>query len=156
MIKPLQLAVFTRARKRPCTTIVLHSTDGRGAQSSISWLAKIGLSYHYIIERDGSVVKCAPTTRVAFHAGASVGPDGPNVNDYSIGISFANWESKGEKITPEQVKAAADVVHEIRMNLPTVKYITRHRDISPGRKTDPALLTRADYEKIAAGMAVWK
>lgn len=145
----------SRARIVKPTVIVLHATDGASAGSSISWLRKIGLSYHYVIERDGSITKCVPTSRVAFHAGKSIGPYGANVNEYSIGIAFANHESKGERLTTAQVSACEQLVHDLKKSLP-IMWVTRHLDISPGRKKDPSMLTKAYYEYVSNGLPMWE
>ena len=155
MIKYLALKAFTRTRRKPCSTIVLHATDGKSASSSVEWLSKIGLSYHYIIERDGHVYKLAPIGRVAFHAGVSEGPEGKNVNDYSIGIAFANYESGKEAITLGQVKAAKKLVEEIVGSGAPIKWVTTHYAISPGRKTDPAMLLKSELKEIAGTVPVW-
>lgn len=139
----------SRARKTHCTTIVLHSTDGASAGSSIHWLRQIGLSYHYVIERDGSITKCVPVSRVALHAGKSLGPNGPDVNRYSIGIAFANRESKDEPITAYQIRAADELINELKSGDPGLKYLTMHKLISPGRKTDPAMLPINEFRGFA-------
>lgn len=156
-IKNLERWLSSRARRQLCTTVVLHATDGASAGSSISWLRKIGLSYHYVIERDGSVTKCVPVGRVAFHAGKSLGPDGPNVNEYSIGISFANHESIGEHLTAKQIWAAEQLCKELKASMPELEHLTLHRVISPRRKKDPSQLSRVHWEAIASasGLRVW-
>lgn len=140
----------SRARKEPITTIVLHATDGRSVGSSISWLRKIGLSYHAVCERDGVISKCVPLSRVAFHAGKSKGPFGDNVNRYSLGFSLANWESRNEKVTEAQEKAISEWVANVCRAYPSITHITTHYWISPGRKTDPAMLNRLIINDIAA------
>lgn len=153
MINRLKLAAFTRPRTADVTTIVLHGSAGKSAESSISWLAKIGLSYHYIIERDGNVTKLAPVNREAFHAGISKGPNGPNVNRYSIGICFATDEK--EPITSAQIVAATKLCREVCKVVPTIKHITCHKFISPGRKTDPARLSTKTLGEIASELKLW-
>lgn len=150
MITNLKNWLSSRARRRPATTIVLHATDGASASSSISWLRQIGLSYHFVIERNGDIAKCVPVGRVAFHAGESNGPDGVNVNAYSVGIAFANRESKGEKLTAAQIDACANLVHELSVKEPTIKHLTTHYAISPGRKTDPAMLSKDTIRAMAS------
>lgn len=140
-----------RARNGSVTTIVLHSTAGGSATGSISWLRKIGLSYHYIIERDGSRHKLVPASSVAFHAGKSIGPNGSNVNNYSIGISFANLNDGKEKITDAQIEAARQLVRELTAVYPSIEFITTHRLISWRRKTDPR---RFDFVSFTAGLGL--
>lgn len=158
VITALKQWLASRPRTQKITTIVLHATDGRSAGSSISWLRSIGLSYHYVIERDGTITKCVPISRTAFHAGKSVGPNGSNVNPYSIGVSFANWESHGEQITAQQVTACRELVAALCNGEKGIKFLTTHYWVSPGRKSDPKWLHRRDIDLIAAvgSLEVWK
>lgn len=153
MAGALRLAAFTRARKVDVTTIVLHGSAGKSAAGSVSWLAKIGLSYHYIIERDGKVTKLAPVNREAFHAGVSKGPNGPNVNRYSVGICFATDEK--EPITLAQIAAAKQLCKDICKVVPTIRHLTCHKHISPGRKTDPARLSTKTLGEMASELKLW-
>jgi N-acetylmuramoyl-L-alanine amidase len=158
MITSLANWLASRPRKRPISTIVLHATDGASAGSSISWLRKIGLSYHYVIERDGAITKCVPLSRIAFHAGKSKGPGGLNVNDYSVGIALANWESRREAITEKQLDALDELVETLAINEPDIKWITTHYWISPGRKTDPKMLRLDDIKSLSSAykLGVWR
>lgn len=143
----------------PCSTIVLHGTGGHSAQSSADWLEHIGLSYHYIINRDGSVLKCVPyKSRYAYHAGKSVGPNGSDVNKYSVGISFANMEDGIEQITIKQIESAIKIINDVCADMKGIKYITRHKDISPGRKYDPKTLSYKALVHIAGmtGLQAWR
>ena len=53
-------------------------------------LVKVKLSYHYLIDRAGSIIRLVTEDRVAWHAGVSRMPtDGREwVNSFSIGVSF--------------------------------------------------------------------
>lgn len=144
-LENLKTWLTSRERRQPCTTIVFHATAGASAASSVSWLRQIGLSYNLLIERDGSVIKAVPLSRVALHAGRSVGPDGANVNSYSIGIAFANRDDGKETITEAQMASARQLVREIEASMPTVKWVTTHKRISPGRKTDPKLFDALSF-----------
>lgn len=156
----------SRARKDPISTIVLHATAGASWKSSYDWLKQIGLSYHYGVERDGIVYKAVPTTRVAYHAGESFGPNGSNVNNYSIGVSFANRDDGKEEITKDQYKAAAELCVELIVANPSIKYITTHAIIAPKRKVDPrgpvagikwsGKFPLDDFVKVVNGMLIAK
>lgn len=140
-IRTLITQLASRARKRPVTTIVLHATAGSTFAGAHATLTLKSLSYHAIVEdqreQDGEINKCVPDTRVAFHAGKSVGPNGPNVNDYSLGASFVNLSNGSDPYSAAQVTAMLDRVESWCLAYPTVKYLTTHYWISPGRKTDP-------------------
>lgn len=140
-IRTLITFLASRARKRPITTIVLHATAGSTAGGAISTLKAKGFSYHAIVEdqreQDGEINKCVPDSRVAFHAGKSVGPDGPNVNDYSLGASFVNLSDGKDPYSVAQVTAMLERCESWCLAYPTIKHLTTHYWISPGRKTDP-------------------
>lgn len=145
----------SRARKHPATGIVLHATAGASAASSISWLRQIGLSYHYVIERDGVVTKCVPLSRVAFHAGVSWAWGGANCNEYTIGICFANRNDGKEPYTAEQTTAALDLVAEIRKDK-NIRWVTSHALCATpsGRKDDPKGYDMAKFAG-ACGLKLW-
>ncbi len=130
-----------RNRTKPITTVVLHATAGSTAVGAISTLVQKQLSYHYIIEdqreTDGKVIKCVPYNKVAFHAGKSKGPDGPNVNEYSIGISFVNSNTGNDPYSQKQYNAALELLTELFKAIPTLSYLTTHYWVSPLRKSDP-------------------
>lgn len=148
-----------RRRSKKITTIVLHATAGGTALSSISHLRNVGNSYHYIIERDGKIYKCVPTDRDAFHSGVSDGPQGPDVNLYSIGISLANFQGfkgKMEGYTDAQIEAMDWLIEQLVNSIPTLKYITTHRIISPGRRADPKGLDLSAYAKKFPKLKPWR
>jgi N-acetylmuramoyl-L-alanine amidase len=136
-IRSLKGWLSFRERKQPTTTIVLHATAGGTIGGALAALRLRKLSYHYLIDQDGTVTKCCPLTKVAFHAGISVGPNGPNVNNYSIGISLVNHNDGKDIYEPEQVRALRELCLELRSYIPSIKWLTTHWAISPGRKTDP-------------------
>jgi len=117
--------------------VILHATAGNSGQSSIEWLAHIGLGYHYIIERDGGIIVGVERDQVAWHSGVSIGWRGKGVNSYSIGIAFANLDNVIEPISPEQTEALKDLLVELQRKAPSLRYISAHKWVSPGRKTDP-------------------
>lgn len=145
----------SRARKVPATTIVLHATGGESASGAISWLRKIGLSYHYVIAKDGQITKCVGISRIAFHAGVSDGPAGKYVNNYSIGISMANRNDGVDPYPQAQVAACVDLCKELVAALPSLKWLTCHYSIAPTRKTDPKGFPSRMVAD-ACGLTPWK
>lgn len=148
------------------STIVLHATAGGTAQSTIDWLRNPwamvkgvltkfpDASYHYIIERDGTIYKCVPTTKKAWHAGVSKGPHGSLVNDYSIGIAFAN-RNDGEEVTPEQAQAAQDLIHALWVGNRHLAFCTTHRLIT-SRKSDPKGFGFYEFVKHRTMLKPWR
>lgn len=157
-IKTLGYWLASRARKVPCDTVVLHASAGSTFSGALQALKQRELSYHYIIEdereTDGLVRKCVPYGRVAFHAGKSFGPKGSNVNNYSVGISFVNRNDGLDGYSKAQIQAARDLILELKQAIPTLKYITTHFAISPGRKTDPRNFPVKELAA-AVGLETW-
>jgi N-acetyl-anhydromuramyl-L-alanine amidase AmpD len=171
-----------RSKPRPASVaisgIILHSTDGWSATSSIAWQRLTGTSYTYIIERDGTAYKCVPISQAANHAGSSYGwreelrgvsraqnsvtkkfKAGCSVNSYTIGIAFANRESKGEQLTQAQLDAAMELI-QILVAADKgghLKYVSTHYAVSPKRKFDPAMLPIKELRKLAElnGLRLW-
>ena len=145
----------SRDRKQPATGIVLHASGGERAAGAIAWLTQINLSYHFIIDKDGTVTKLVPLSRVAKHAGVSTGWAGKNCNDYTIGICFANKNDGKDEYTHEQIASCVQLCVDIKRADRNIRHLTTHYWISPGRKTDPKGL---NVEAIArdCGLNIWK
>lgn len=92
-------------------TIVLHADAADNAKASISWIAspQSKVSYHVLIDRDGSVYRFVETARRAWHAGVSLFDGRSNVNDFSIGLAFANKNDGVEPYTDLQYEVGAAV-----------------------------------------------
>lgn len=118
--------------------LVIHGTAGTDA-GDLSWCRspQAGVSYHYLILRDGTVHRLVPEDRRAWHAGASAWSGRPNCNDFSIGIGLSN-KGPGEPYPEAQFRAAIELVRDImqRRRIPP-SCVAGHADISPGRKSDP-------------------
>lgn len=136
------------------TGVILHATAGASGQSSVEYLFSTGFGYHYIIERNGDIIVGIPKEQIAWHAGKSKGWAGSNCNRYTIGVAFANRDN-GEPITQAQLDAAESLLLELKRKVPSLKWVSTHKWISPGRKTDPvAFSPKAGSE--FGGLTVWK
>lgn len=156
IVKPLGTWLPHRARRPGVTvdTVVLHATAGDGLSGSISWLRTIGLSYHYLVDRDGTIVKAVPYSFEAWHVGVSRGPQGTGVNRYSVGIALANRNDGRDPYTLAQTKAVGELVLALEGDLP-LKWLTTHYWVSPGRKTDPIRYPIVPLA-IETGLQVWR
>ena len=134
--------------------VIIHATAGNSGQSSIEWLAQVGLGYHYIIERDGAIIVGVPRDQVAWHSGTSFGWEGKGCNSYTIGIAFANLDNVIEPICPEQESALRELVAELIRKEPGLQYISAHKWVSPGRKTDP--IRWNPQGKFYEGLRIWR
>jgi N-acetyl-anhydromuramyl-L-alanine amidase AmpD len=122
--------------------IVLHHTAvAANAQSTANFFAdpKSKVSAHFVVDRDGSVIRCVPDDKRAWHAGRSSFNGVANVNDYSLGIEIANVGDGVEPYPEPQVTTVVKLVAYLAKtyNIPLAN-VTRHRDIAipAGRKTD--------------------
>jgi N-acetylmuramoyl-L-alanine amidase len=152
-------------------TVILHATAGSTLEGAISTLRAKGYGYQYLIDKDGKVYKGAPANAAVAHAGDSVGPQGRYCNRYTIGVCFVNLNGQEIKVvdgkkklvvtgkldpyTPAQMASCRELLRELRKAIPTLKYLTTHAIVSPGRKTDPLGF---NYVAMAAdtGLTAWR
>lgn len=126
---------------RNINTVIVHSTfnNSGGDKYDIDLVIKqfstYGVSAHYVIGRDGKIYQLVDEKDNSYHAGKSSLPDGTtNVNSCSIGIELMT--SYTESPTEEQNKALLNLINDIKKRY-SIKYVLRHSDIAPVRKTDP-------------------
>lgn len=171
-IKPIKTWLEHGNRDGQPNLVVLHATAGASAKSSIDHLRDKGLSYHYIIARDGKdatwtsesdgseavIFQCVPVENSAFHASTRIpvpGTDGGRVNKWAIGISLANIQNGQELYTEAQITALRELLAALKTSMPSLTYLTTHAVIQPWNRSDP---TRIDGATIAAefGFTWWK
>lgn len=127
--------------KRNVDIIVVHSTYFHGPDSfSVSGILKQfkqnNVCAHYIIGRGGQIYLAVKENSIAYHAGVSKlpGTNRTSINSSSIGIEII--DTPHTPPTDAQYESLVQLVEEIKKRHP-IKYIVRHSDIAPGRKTDP-------------------
>lgn len=131
-----------RPKTKPIDTLVVHHTASAGNAAAVIryWQGLQSpnrVNAHYVVDRSGEVWKCVPTSRAAWHAGPSLGPQGKNVNGYSVGIELCN-RGDGEKYPPAQYEALLLLIAELKAALPLVHVMAHHGCCMPkGRKIDP-------------------
>jgi N-acetylmuramoyl-L-alanine amidase len=127
--------------------IVLHGTAGRTDEGDLGWLCQrgSGVSYHYMVGRDGKVYRLVQDEKRAWHAGLSVYDDKPNVNNYSIGVALSNNGSGKEQYPVQQCIAAGILLALIckEWGIPSHRIVGHnhisgaHTGVRPDPKTDP-------------------
>lgn len=132
---------FAPNSNRKVNSVIVHSTfnNSGGEKYDIDLVLKqfstYGVSAHYVIGRDGTIYQLVDEKDNSYHAGKSSLPDGTtNVNSCSIGIEIMT--SYTESPTEEQNKALLNLINSIKQRH-SIKYVLRHSDIAPVRKTDP-------------------
>lgn len=151
-IKPVEKYVnfgFIKVENRKIEAIIVHSVfnnsggDFYDVDLVIKQFSRYRVSAHYLIGRDGTIYQLVKERDIAYHAGKSQLPDGrKGVNSCSIGIELITAFT--EAPTNEQIQALAALVNNIKSRY-SIKFVLRHSDIAPGRKTDPWNMNWDDF-----------
>ena len=124
------------------TFIIIHYTGMQSERESLKRLTspKSKVSCHYLIRRNGEIIRLVEDKNVAWHAGKSKWGKFKNLNKNSIGIELVN---KGHKygyqnFTKPQLMKLSQLCKKLKKKyIIKNKYILGHSDISPLRKIDP-------------------
>jgi len=144
-------------RQLPIAMVVLHYTGMQSGAAAIDWLAnpESGVSAHYVVAEDGTVLRMVDETKRAWHAGRSYWRGIADVNSASIGIEIVN---PGHEFGYVPFPAAQmDAVHQLVADIVAHHAIrpanvVGHSCIAPTRKADPGELF--DWPRLArAGLA---
>ena len=104
---------------------VIHHTGGGSMSGAIETLKQRGLSYHYMIDKNGTVKQLIPGKGIGYHAGY-----GPNQSTFGIAL-VAEDDSK---VTPEQIQAAANLNTNLASKYGyNSKNVFGHGEISAGK-----------------------
>ncbi len=134
--------------------VVIHCTELPDLASARSHGEKVvhasgtGNCGHYYVDRDGSIVRYVPGTRVANHVRGH--------NPYSIGIELVNlgrfpdwWDSQHQTMTdpyPDaQIHALRELLTQLQAEFPNLRKIAGHEDLDTETvpaSDDPALQVR--------------
>lgn len=135
--------------------VVLHYTAMADAEVALARMCDpdCEVSAHYLIAKDGAVVRLVDETHRAWHAGAGKWADLDDVNSRSIGIELDN---DGASDFPDaQMEALEALLGDIlkRHGLEP-KHVIAHSDMAPDRKSDPGRLF--DWKRLAdKGLSIW-
>ncbi len=151
-IKPVGKYVdfgFKKVEARKIEAIIVHSVfnnsggDFYDVDLILKQFSHYRVSAHYVIGRDGTIYQLVKERDIAYHAGKSRLPDGrKGVNSRSIGIELITAFT--EAPTNEQIQALAALTNNIKSRY-SIKFVLRHSDIAPGRKTDPWNMNWDDF-----------
>lgn len=151
--------------------IVWHSTRSRmTAPEVINYLNTTServASYHYLLNRDGLIYRMCRPELVAYHAGDSAWPypmpgdgteecrpnKGKSVNSISLGFAFCTKDDEGEQPTELQIASALWLakVYMALFDIPPSLNVA-HKEVSPGRKTDPIDFDMDDWRSQIGAM----
>jgi AmpD protein len=108
------------------------------------------VSYHCLIDADGTRCVLVPETQVAWHAGVSrfLGREG--CNEFMLGVAFAG-DTYSAPLSAAQVASALEWLGPRWGPLGwDMGRVTDHRQVAPGRKRD---LNPAEWDRLAAAMS---
>ena len=148
-----------RPAGRPIDMVVIHYTGMRSAKAAVARLcdSEAGVSAHYVIDEDGSVIRLVGEAKRAWHAGQAWWRGEADINARSIGVELVNpGHEFGYRAFPEaQMSALEGLAHAILGRHPiAARNVVGHADVAPRRKRDPGELF--DWQRLAAaGVGLW-
>lgn len=121
------------------SVIVLHASAGKSDAGDINWIcqAKSGVSYHYLVGRDGEIYEFVDPKFQAWHAGESEWKGRKYVNQFSIGVAWSNRHDQTEPLTGAQIRGMRDLLNHLAETYPSITDIVTHQMVAPSRKRDP-------------------
>lgn len=136
--------------RNACLGVVLHhSVMDFGAAIARLTDPATGVSYHALIDLDGTRCVLAPDEAIAHHAGASTFRGRSGCNHFMLGLSFAGdtWVAP---LTPAQIESALEWLEpRWTRHSWTLDWITDHRQVAPERKND---LRPTEWERVRAAI----
>jgi AmpD protein len=111
-------------------------------------ICTLKVSSHFLVRRDGGLIQFVPTTKRAWHAGASRWRGRERCNDFSIGVELEGLDDA--PFADVQYRVLIELVATLRARHP-LRDIAAHSDIAPDRKTDPG--PGFDWPRVLAALA---
>lgn len=128
---------FSNGRTNQALGVMLHHSAG-STMGSVSWCQnrKSGVSYHMIIDKDGTRYHLVKGKRVAWHAGRSAWRGRYGCNSFTVGVAFSG-NTNNRMLTQEEVES---FLEWFRVNKELYGWnrgdLLTHRQAAPRRKDD--------------------
>lgn len=125
--------------RKPNYVMIHHTAQNSLAQTINTFHSvRTGVSSHYVIGRDGTVVQMVHDLYRAHHAGLGKWGNDTDLNSSSIGIELDN-NGIGDPWPEVQIQALVDLLATLKekYKIPQANFIG-HMDSAPTRKIDPA------------------
>jgi len=140
-IKSLNYSIQNRNKKK-IKFIVIHYTGMQSEGVSIKRLTskKSQVSSHYLINREGQIIKMVDEKNIAWHAGKSKWKNFISLNNQSIGVELVNkghkfgYENFSKKQISKLILLCKTLIKKYKIKK---ENILGHSDIAPLRKIDP-------------------
>jgi N-acetyl-anhydromuramoyl-L-alanine amidase len=108
------------------------------------------VSYHCLIDSDGTRCTMVPDGQVAYHAGVSTFLGRERCNEFLLGVSFAG-DTYAAPLSDQQVSSALEWLESRwRSNSWGIDRMTDHRQVAPDRKRD---LNPAEWDRLIAAIS---
>ena len=124
--------------RKPNFVIIHHTSDDNVDQAlrTLTDPAR-GVSAHYLIGRDGTIIQLVDERARAWHAGESKWGADTDLNSASLGIELDN--NGREAFADAQIAALLRLLADIkeRHHIPAANFLG-HADVAPRRKVDPS------------------
>ena len=122
--------------------LIFHYTGMRSENAAIKRLTSKSskVSCHYLIKKNGAIIKIVPDLYIAWHAGISSWKKDKSLNSNSIGIEISNpgHDYKYENFSQKQITSIINLSKNLKKKYKIKKEnILGHSDIAPLRKKDP-------------------
>ena len=122
--------------------LIFHYTGMRSENAAIKKLTSKSskVSCHYLIKKNGAIIKIVPDLYIAWHAGISSWKKDKSLNSNSIGIEISNpgHDYKYENFSQKQITSIINLSKNLKKKYKIKKEnILGHSDIAPLRKKDP-------------------
>lgn len=123
-----------------------------GAHPYFQEIARLRVSAHVVIRRDGQMLQFVPFDQRAWHAGVSHYQGRERCNDFSIGIELEG--SVNQAYSEPQYQQLIELTRLLFKHYPKLnpERIVGHSDIAPGRKDDPGECF--DWRRYRDGLAI--
>ncbi len=105
------------------------------SHESFADLEGVEVSAHFYIKRTGEIIQFVSVDDRAWHAGVSSFQERVGCNDFSIGIELQGTDKTSYEL--EQYESLNILLTDLKKTYNSLKNITGHQNIAPGRKTDP-------------------
>lgn len=148
--------------KYPVSMIILHYTAIPTCAESLIRLSATtndagNVSAHYLVDRNGDVIRLVDEANRAWHAGIGSWVGLADINSRSIGIEIVNVglteDGKREPFPDAQIDAVIKLCRDIQSRY-QIKYVLGHSDVAPQRKQDPG--EAFPWKRLAeAGIGIW-
>lgn len=150
-------ANFSSRGSTDIDAIIVHHTASNNVEQDLVQLTRKGtdVSAHYLLAPDGTIYQLVADDKRAWHAGVSAirGEKTPDVNSRSIGIEITNDGRGKTPFTEAQYQALEQLVPYLALTYRVpMENILGHRDVAPGRKTDPA--DNFDWSRVRTAVKV--